>query len=281
VKKFTGDARGAVKELVTVQIKWQKNAAGQFVPVEQAGTERTLPAQLVLLAMGFLGPEQSLLKELGTEVDARGNVRAEEGRFATSVKGASAVAISPVQSLVVWAINEGRGAARERDRFRWGAPSAVRLAALDRHPVRRARVAARWRRGTARYLRRYARGGAPRHPPAGILRAACVPPPPPAPARRRSVPVRPDTRRDGPSAAAATTGMPASSASGITRPIGSRRGGQTNRSKAGSNPWRRPETGSPASRRGARGAAARALRRGATRASGSAASAKARSSVPA
>ena len=121
VKKFVGDAQGAVKQLVTVQIQWEKNAAGQFVPVEQAGTERQLPAQLVLLAMGFLGPEQSLLKDLGTEVDARSNVKAEHGRFATSIKGVFAAGdCRRGQSLVVWAINEGRGAARECDRFLMG-----------------------------------------------------------------------------------------------------------------------------------------------------------------
>jgi glutamate synthase (NADPH/NADH) small chain len=121
VKKFVGDAKGAVREIVTVQIKWEKNAAGQFVPVEQAGTERKLPAQLVLLAMGFLGPEQSLLKDLGTEVDARSNLRAEHGKFATSIKGVFAAGdCRRGQSLVVWAINEGRGAARECDRYLMG-----------------------------------------------------------------------------------------------------------------------------------------------------------------
>jgi len=121
VKKFVGDARGAVKELVTVQIRWEKNAAGQMVPVEQPGTERTLPAQLVLLAMGFLGPEQTVLKDLGTEVDARSNVKAEHGAYATSVKGVFAAGdCRRGQSLVVWAINEGRGAARECDRYLMG-----------------------------------------------------------------------------------------------------------------------------------------------------------------
>jgi hypothetical protein len=67
VKKFVGDEGAGVKALVTVEIKWEKNDKGQFVPVEQPGTEKTLPAQLVLLAMGFLGPEQPLLKELGLE----------------------------------------------------------------------------------------------------------------------------------------------------------------------------------------------------------------------
>jgi glutamate synthase (NADPH/NADH) small chain len=121
VKKFTGDVQGNVKELLTVQVKWERNAAGQFVPVEQPGTERTLPAQLVLIAMGFLGPEQALLKDLGTEVDARSNIKAEHGKFATSITGVFAAGdCRRGQSLVVWAINEGRGAARECDRYLMG-----------------------------------------------------------------------------------------------------------------------------------------------------------------
>ncbi len=57
------------------------------MPVEVPGTEQVRPAQLALLAMGFLGPEQPLLKDLGVECDARSNVRAEYGRYATSLKG--------------------------------------------------------------------------------------------------------------------------------------------------------------------------------------------------
>src|SRR5471030_967076 len=71
VKKFIGDAQGQLKELVTVEITWEKNEKGQFIPKEQPGTEKTRPAQLVLLAMAFLGPEQPLLKEIGVETDAR------------------------------------------------------------------------------------------------------------------------------------------------------------------------------------------------------------------
>ena len=82
------------------------------VPVEVPGTEQVRPAQLVLLAMGFLGPEQPLLKDLGVERDARSNVKAEYGRYATSVKGVFAAGdCRRGQTLVVWAINEGRGAA--------------------------------------------------------------------------------------------------------------------------------------------------------------------------
>jgi glutamate synthase (NADPH/NADH) small chain len=121
VKRFVGDAGNAVKEIVTVQIDWQKNDKGQFVPVEVAGTERTHPAQLVLLAMGFLGPEQMLLKDLAVETDPRSNVKAEHGKFVTSIPGVFAAGdCRRGQSLVVWAINEGRGAARECDRYLMG-----------------------------------------------------------------------------------------------------------------------------------------------------------------
>jgi glutamate synthase (NADPH/NADH) small chain len=121
VRKFIAGAGGALAALETVAIRWEPGASGQLVPVEQPGTARTLPAQLALLAMGFLGPEQSLLKDLGTAVDARSNVAAEHGKFATSVKGVFAAGdCRRGQSLVVWAINEGRGAARECDRYLMG-----------------------------------------------------------------------------------------------------------------------------------------------------------------
>jgi glutamate synthase (NADPH/NADH) small chain len=121
VKKFVGDAEGRLKEIVTVEIKWERNEQGQFTPKEQPGTEKVRPAQLVLLAMGFLGPEQALLKELGVACDARSNVRAEHEKYTTSLPGIFAAGdCRRGQSLVVWAINEGRGAARECDRYLMG-----------------------------------------------------------------------------------------------------------------------------------------------------------------
>jgi glutamate synthase (NADPH/NADH) small chain len=121
VKRFVDDGAGNLKSVVTVNIRWEKNDKGQFVPVEQAGSEKEHPAQLVLLAMGFLGPEQSLLKDLKVDVDARSNVKAEHGKFTTSVPGVFAAGDARRgQSLVVWAINEGRGAARECDRYLMG-----------------------------------------------------------------------------------------------------------------------------------------------------------------
>jgi glutamate synthase (NADPH) small chain len=121
VKKFIGDEQGNVKELVTVEIKWGKNEKGQFVPQEIPGTEKTRPATLVLLAMGFLGPEQPLIKDIGVETDPRSNIKAEHEKYTTSLKGVFAAGdCRRGQSLVVWAINEGRGAARECDRYLMG-----------------------------------------------------------------------------------------------------------------------------------------------------------------
>jgi len=121
VKQFIGDEHGNVKELVTVEIKWEKNDKGQFVPKEVPGSEKTRPAQLVLLALGFLGPEQALVKEIGLETDARSNIKAEHEKYTTSIKGVFAAGdCRRGQSLIVWAINEGRGAARECDRYLMG-----------------------------------------------------------------------------------------------------------------------------------------------------------------
>ena len=85
------------------------------------GTEQVRPAGLVLLAMGFLGPEQPLITSLGLEKDARSNVKADYEKYATSVPGIFAAGdCRRGQSLVVWAFNEGRGAARECDRYLMG-----------------------------------------------------------------------------------------------------------------------------------------------------------------
>jgi len=121
VKSLNGDAAGHVQSLSTVQISWQKDASGRLVPAEVPGSEKEIPAELVLLAMGFTGPEQPLLADLGIQTDARSNVLAEHGRFATNVRGLfTAGDCRRGQSLVVWAINEGRGAARECDRYLMG-----------------------------------------------------------------------------------------------------------------------------------------------------------------
>ena len=120
-KRFVGDEKGNVKEIHTVQVEWVAGANGRISPREVPGSEKVWPAQLVLLAMGFLGPEDLMLGQLGVDRDERSNVRAELGRFATNLPGVfSAGDMRRGQSLVVWAIHEGRGAAREVDRYLMG-----------------------------------------------------------------------------------------------------------------------------------------------------------------
>ena len=119
--RFEGDGEGKVKAVHVVDVEWRKNEQGQFGPQPVAGTERVLPAQLVLLAMGFLGPEQPLLDALGVERDGRSNVKAEHGRYETSLPGVFAAGdCRRGQSLVVWAFNEGRGAAKACDTYLMG-----------------------------------------------------------------------------------------------------------------------------------------------------------------
>jgi glutamate synthase (NADPH/NADH) small chain len=121
-KKFDTDANGNVSAVHLVEIKWEKNDKGQFIPVDVPGTERVLPCELVLLAMGFLGPEQPLLEALAIERDARSNAKAEHEKYTTNIpKVFAAGDCRRGQSLVVWAFNEGRGAARECDKFLMGA----------------------------------------------------------------------------------------------------------------------------------------------------------------
>lgn len=120
-KRFVGDERGQVRELHTVQVEWASGDNGRPFPKEVPGTEKVWPADLVFLAMGFRGPEDTVLEQLGVERDERSNARAEHGRFVTNVKGVFAAGdMRRGQSLVVWAINEGRGAARECDRYLMG-----------------------------------------------------------------------------------------------------------------------------------------------------------------
>jgi glutamate synthase (NADPH/NADH) small chain len=121
---FEGDENGNVKAVHVVNVEWKKDDKGNFGPQKIPGTEKVLPAQLVLLAMGFLGPEQPLLDALGVERDTRSNVKAEHNQYTTSLPGVFACGdCRRGQSLVVWAFNEGRGAARECDRFLMGATS--------------------------------------------------------------------------------------------------------------------------------------------------------------
>ncbi|MDC0275470.1 glutamate synthase subunit beta [Verrucomicrobiales bacterium] len=121
-KRFIGNASGDVSELELVRVEWVRDAdSGRFTPQEVEGSNRIIKADLVLLAMGFLGPDQTIVEKLGLDTDARSNVSAEFEKYTTTVEGVFAAGdMRRGQSLVVWAINEGRGAARECDRFLMG-----------------------------------------------------------------------------------------------------------------------------------------------------------------
>jgi NAD(P)H-dependent glutamate synthase small subunit len=116
-KEFLDDGNGHVAGVRTVEVDLTRPREQQEIP----GTEKTWKADLILLAMGFLGPEQYVSDPLGLAYDPRSNYQAQHGRFATSVEKVFAAGdCRRGQSLVVWAINEGRGAARAVDEFLMG-----------------------------------------------------------------------------------------------------------------------------------------------------------------
>lgn len=118
---FVGNERDEVIGIDTIRVSWETGADGRRRPVGVPGTEERIPAQLVLLAMGYVGPEDQLLEQWGLERDSRSNIQAAYGSFATSAEGIFAAGDARRgQSLVVWAINEGRAAARACDRFLMG-----------------------------------------------------------------------------------------------------------------------------------------------------------------
>jgi glutamate synthase (NADPH/NADH) len=116
------DGSGQIAGVKTVGVRWVKDAAtGRMNFEEVEGSEKVWEADLVLLAMGFLGPESTLVDKLGFDVDQRSNFKAEFGEFETSVPGVFAAGdCRRGQSLVVWAISEGRGAAAKVDHFLMG-----------------------------------------------------------------------------------------------------------------------------------------------------------------
>lgn len=121
-KEFLSDDRGNVRAARTVRVRWEKEQNGRWNMTELPGSEEEFKADLVLLAMGFLGPEDTIVDNFGVERDLRGNVKAQYGKFSTVVEGVFAAGdMRRGQSLVVWAINEGRSVAREVDRYLMGA----------------------------------------------------------------------------------------------------------------------------------------------------------------
>ena len=129
-KEFRG-RDGKVESLTACHVEWVKDAKGGMSMQEVPGTEFTIPAQLVLLAMGYVHPvHEGLVDQLGVAKDARGNVKAPTdgaGAYATSVSKVFAAGdMRRGQSLVVWAIREGRQCAREVDAFLMGSSDLPR-----------------------------------------------------------------------------------------------------------------------------------------------------------
>ncbi|CAG9462979.1 unnamed protein product [Pedinophyceae sp. YPF-701] len=118
-KRFLGDGEGNLRGIEIVEVQWEKDAeTGRMNMKEVPGSEEVLEADMALLALGFLGPEDRLADALELSRDQRSNFAAEYGEFATSVEGVFAAGdCRRGQSLVVWAINEGRGAADKINAF--------------------------------------------------------------------------------------------------------------------------------------------------------------------
>lgn len=105
-----------MKGVNTVQIEWKKDDKGRWQVVEIPGTEKVYECDLVLLAMGFMGPEEKLLKDLNLTKDPRGNIETPASKYNSNVKKVYAAGdCRRGQSLIVWAIHEGRQAARQID----------------------------------------------------------------------------------------------------------------------------------------------------------------------
>jgi glutamate synthase (NADPH) small chain len=130
-KSFTDEGKGNVKSVVLARVEWKKDAqTGTVKMSEIAGSEWEVPADLVLLAMGFVAPVGSILEAFGVQKDQRGNARAStdgDGCYLTNVpKVFAAGDMRRGQSLVVWAIREGRQAARAVDEFLMGSSTLPR-----------------------------------------------------------------------------------------------------------------------------------------------------------
>ncbi len=130
-KRFNDDGKGHVKSLTAARVEWKKDATtGQTQMVEVPGSEFEIPADLVLFAMGFVSPVGSVLESFGVDKDARGNARATTegaGCYKTSVERVFAAGdMRRGQSLVVWAIREGRQCARAVDEYLMGTSTLPR-----------------------------------------------------------------------------------------------------------------------------------------------------------
>ena len=121
-KAFKGDERGHLTGLITTEVEWERKTGERLQLKEIPHTEKHWDCDMVLLALGFTGPEITLIDQFGLDTDARSNVKASEGNYMTSVPGIFAAGdMRRGQSLIVWAISEGRQAAHHVDAYLMGA----------------------------------------------------------------------------------------------------------------------------------------------------------------
>ena len=120
-KEFKGDANGNLKSLITTEVAWEKGVDGRSVLKEIPGTQKEWPCELALLALGFTGSETTIADQLGVSLDARTNIEASETNYKTNIPGVFAAGDQRRgQSLIVWAISEGRQAAHHVDTYLMG-----------------------------------------------------------------------------------------------------------------------------------------------------------------
>lgn len=120
-KEFVGDDEGNLKALITVEVAWEKQVGKRPKLVEIPGTEKEWKCDLALLALGFTGSEMTLVDQLGLEIDPRTNIKASAANYKTNVPGVFVAGDQRRgQSLIVWAISEGRQAAHHIDKYLMG-----------------------------------------------------------------------------------------------------------------------------------------------------------------
>ena len=120
-KEFVMDEDGRLSGLKTVQVRWEKQEGGRPKLIEEPNSEKEWPCDLVLLALGFTGPEPTLAEQLGIQLDDRSNINADTKSYQTNIPHIFAAGdMRRGQSLIVWAISEGREAAYQVDKFLMG-----------------------------------------------------------------------------------------------------------------------------------------------------------------
>ncbi|TDL99383.1 MAG: hypothetical protein C4K58_05585 [Flavobacteriaceae bacterium] len=132
-KSFNTDKDGNLESLTTINVEWKKDDNGRFGFVEVPGSEKVWPCQLVLLALGFVGPEtDTVVAQYNLNLDARGNILAQEKSYQTSKENVFAAGDARRgQSLIVWAISEGREAAHYIDKYLMGSSNLPLKGGLD------------------------------------------------------------------------------------------------------------------------------------------------------